>query len=198
MQTAKKTVQTLTFKGLPIDPYEIAMDLSEGCLTEIKELYFIEGKYAPIVRWCAFAQDDWPEDLKALFGFWRDNFNTDLSADEIIKTPELSAVRSALYTVVPSSAEQDFSVNYVGADAVRTEFREGESFFDRVSEKQSVEDLFKFTVFHACAVRAQALLAMTQGTDKSGFPLISTELIAPFFNADNQIVCCVSITAKIP
>jgi hypothetical protein len=188
MQMAQQHNNILSFKGIDIDPFEIAMDMSEGCLTEIKELYFIDGKYAPIVRWCAFSQPDWPEQLLTLFDFWNANAQCDTPKEMFEILPKYKAHQGYYAYFRPMAGGADYMSLYNGEDILGfSDFPVKQSVYGQLPTKQEVKDLFHFCAFQASAIRGQPLLCMSQGTDKEGFPLVSTQLIAPFFTKQNTV-----------
>ncbi len=199
MQSAEQQNNILNFKGIDVDPFEIAMDMSEGCLTEIKELYFIDGKYAPIVRWCAFSQPDWPVELLNLFEFWSANLQTEKPEEAFKQSSKYEAAKEHYAYFKPVVGGVDYMPELIGNKIIGfSDFTVKKSVYSQLSVQQKVTDLFYFCAFQATAIRGQPILCMSQGFDKEGSPIVSTQLIAPFFTKQNTISGIWSCGVRMP
>lgn len=189
-----QSVNNFKFKSIPLDLSGISFDMAEGCLTEIKEIFFIEGKYAPIVRWCSFSQSDWPKPHQILCDFWRSNFSVDNLNLKVIDADEkLTKVKP--YLAILSKDDNDYSYDFIGeryAHFHSLDQKTPETLLTILNKEQTAIDLLNYTMLAATAIRGQGLLCLYQGgTDTS--PQLWNKLILPLSDskglAEKFVIC---------
>ena len=180
-----QSVNNFKFKSIPLDLSGISFDMAEGSLTEIKEIFFIEGKYAPIIRWCSFSQSDWPKPHQILCDFWRSSFSIDkLTLNAIDADEKLSRVKP--YMAIISKQENDYHYDFIGErygyfhDIDKSKAK---TMLKSLEENQSAIDLLNYTMLTATSIRGQGLLCLYQG-GSSSVPELWNKLILPL--TDNK------------
>jgi hypothetical protein len=195
-----QSVNNFNFKSIPLDLSGISFDMAEGCLTEIKEVFFIEGKYAPIIRWYSFSQSDWPKPHQILCDFWRDNGTVDKCTLNAIESNEkLAKVKP--YIAIVSKKNNDYHYDFVGerfAAFHHINPEKPDTLLSLLNASQSAIDLFNYTTLAATAIRGQGLLCLYQGgTDTA--PELWNKLILPIIDskgiAEKFIMCALKSPA---
>lgn len=191
MQTA---INKYSFNSIPLDLSGIAFDLADGTLSELKELFFVEGKYAPIIRWCSFPQHDWPKPQKLICEYWQkhntiETFNfADFNTHEVLKLLKP-------YIAVLSKDQHDYTYDFIGerfAHFHNLTPQNPTSLLSMLNHTQSAIDLMNYTVMDATSIRDQAALCLYQGgTDMQ--PELWNKLIMPLKSKDSDaqkfIIC---------
>ena len=189
-----QSVNNFKFKSIPLDLSGISFDMAEGCLTEIKEVFFIEGKYAPIIRWCSFSQNDWPKPHQILCDFWRDNSTVDKFTLNAIES-DASLTKVKPYIAIVSKKQNDYHYDFIGerfASFHQIDNTHCETLLTSLNASQSAIYLFNYTTLAATAIRGQGLLCLYQGgTD--AMPELWNKLILPIIDskgiAEKFVIC---------
>jgi hypothetical protein len=170
----------LNYKGFPINLDNIAEDMTSGCLKELKEIFFLEGRYSPIVRWCSTLQNEWPNVHKSLFSAWRGGDLSNCTNANVAKQSLFAPIRGSLVVAEHVAAKADFNFLHVGADVRESGsvFREGNSLLRSVEFDSSASSLFLATCYVAAVLREQPLLAICQ-LGNNGKLSVRSSLIAP-------------------
>ena len=189
-----KNVNIINYKKFPINLRAISEDLTEECLKELKELFFIEGRYSPIIRWCSSLQSDWPDAHKVLFDSWRNNDLRDIDLNSIKSLPRLVPLRGSLSVCEVVPGENDFRYVYIGEKikAAGALFREGVSVVRSVEYDCGVAGLFLAVCLGACELRAQPLLTLYQSSDMRGGLYVRSAMIVPVTDAVGKVTGFVS------
>ncbi|MEM6602623.1 MAG: hypothetical protein AAF621_01110 [Pseudomonadota bacterium] len=182
--------QKMNFQGVPLDIKSIAFDMAEGCLTEIKEIFFIEGKYPPVLRWCSYAQPDWPKPHQILSEYWRERTYVDeFSIEEIMEGSLTRRIVPYLAKVSRIGTDDNFKYDFIGE---RAAFFMGvpqtydQNLISILEKTQSAQDLFNLTSISACGIRGQGMLVLSQdGTDAD--PILWNKMILPLTNRSGQV-----------
>ena len=180
-----QSVNNFKFKSIPLDLSGISFDMAEGSLTEIKEIFFIEGKYAPIIRWCSFPQSDWPKPHQILCEFWRSHFSVDtLNEGAFDSNPNLLKIKP--YIAILDKEGADYQYTFIGerfANFHDIKTDNPATMLHALNDQQDAISLFNYTTLGATAIRGQGLLALYQGgTDAN--PELWNKLILPL--TDNK------------
>jgi|GEM_PF-6021383 len=191
MQTA---INNYSFKSIPLDLSGISFDLADGALSELKELFFVEGKYAPIVRWCSSPQHDWPKPQQVICEYWRkhnkiEDFNfSDFSTHETLKLLKP-------YTAVLSKNNFDYEYDFIGdrfAHFHNLTTSNPVSLLSMLNHTQGAIDLLNYTIMDAAAIRDQGALCLYQGGSDIN-PELWNKLVLPLksdhSNAQKFIIC---------
>jgi hypothetical protein len=189
-----QSVNNFKFKSIPLDLSGIAFDMAEGSLTEIKEIFFIEGKYSPIIRWCSFSQSDWPKPHQIVCDFWRLHFSVNTFTENTFNSEE-ALVKIKPYIAILAKQDTDYCYEYMGdryADFHKLNKTKTPSILDSLNEKEDAISLFNYTALTATGIRGQGLLCLYQsGTDTH--PELWNKLILPLSDskgiAKKFIVC---------
>lgn len=189
-----QSVNNFKFKSIPLDLSGISFDMAEGCLTEIKEIFFIEGRYAPIIRWCSFSEKDWPKPHQIICDFWKHNQNTNsFTLDALEQDAMLLKVKP--YLAILSKKGHDYAYEFVGerfAHFHKMDTKSPETLLTSLNKSQGAIDLFNYTTLSATAIRGQSLLCLYQGGDERSVSLWN-KLIMPIFDdkgmAEKFVVC---------
>ena len=190
----------LSFQGIPIDTKSIAFDMADGCLTEIKEIFFLEGKYPPIVRWCSYAQSDWPKQHQILSGYWRDHtFAEQFSIDDFKNDATLQTVLPFIVHL-KMSRDEKYEYDYIGERAAQF-MNMPQNFKGDLAtiavQTQKATDLFNLVSVAACAIRGQSVLILSQdGTDMK--PILWNKLIIPLTNKSGHVVEFLMCVLRMP
>lgn len=191
-------VNSFEFKSIPLDLEGISFDLAEGCLTEIKEIFFIEGKYAPIIRWCSFPQNDWPKPHQLICEFWRKNFTIhDFTLNAIEEDDKL--VRVKPYLAIISKNNHDFQYDFMGDryQAFHNITESKDTFLSTLNKTQAAIPLLNYTILAATAIRGQASLCLYQGGDDLR-PELWNKLIMPLSDHEGKVQKFVICALKSP
>ncbi len=187
VEVHKKNI--LNYKGFPINLDNIAEDMTGGCLKELKEIFFLEGRYSPIVRWCSTLQNEWPNVHKSLFTAWRSGDLSNCTPANVTQQPLLTAMRPSLVVAEHAPAKSDFNFLHVGCDVRESgsAFREGNSLLRSVEFDSNASSLFLATCYVAAVLRAQPLLAIFQ-LGNNGKLAVRSSLIIPVNMAGNTLI----------
>lgn len=191
------TKHKIEFQGIPLDIKGIAFDMAEGCLTEIKEIFFLEGKYPPIIRWCSYAQEDWPKPHQVLSAFWRSHTYVDeFSIDKIKNDPTYGRVTPYLVHMKRVDEEDNFRFSFIGERAayfLNVAENYSEDLVSILSREQKANNLFELTCLSAAAIRGQGMLVLAQdGTEQN--PILWNKMILPLIDRAgnvNEFIMCV-------
>jgi hypothetical protein len=176
----QSSVNSYNFKSIPIDLSEISFDIADSSISELKELFFIEGKYASIINWHSFSQSDWPKPQQVMFNYWRscntiETFNfSDFDSDECLKIIKP-------YVAVLIKKGQDYTYNYIGE---RFAFFHNlvkdnpVSLLTMLNHTQGAIDLLNYTILEACSIREQGAICMYQGGNDTN-PELWHKLVLP-------------------
>jgi hypothetical protein len=191
MQTS---IDTFNFKSMPLDLAGIAFDIADGSLSEIKELFFVEGKYAPIIRWCSFSQYDWPKPQQIVCDYWRSHdtieaFNlSDFDTNEM-----LSAIKP--YIAVLSKDKNDYTYDFIGEGYAKFHnltTQNPASLLSILNHTQGAIDLLNYTIMAATAIRDQGAICLYQGGNDLN-PELWNKIILPLksttSDAQKFIIC---------
>ena len=191
------TKQKLNFQGIPLDVKGIAFDMAEGCLTEIKEIFFLEGKYPPIIRWCSYAQEDWPKPHQILSNFWRsNNYIDEFSIEKVRGDSSASRVIPYLVHLKRKGEDDNFEFTFVGERAayfLGVSENYNEDLVSILERNQKAQDLFNLSCLSAAAIRGQGMLVLSQdGTEQN--PILWNKMILPLIDRSgrvNEFIMCV-------
>lgn len=191
----------LTFQGISLDIKAIAFDMAEGCLTEIKEIFFLEGKYPPIVRWCSYAQSDWPKPHQILSQYWRNNFYVDqFSLENLQNNPDLKLIMPYLVHLKQIDNGDNYAYNFIGDRAayfMGLPQNYKEDLLGILKKSQKAQDLFNVTCVAACGVRGQGMLVLSQdGTEKK--PVLWNKMIVPLLDRSGKAVEFLMCVLRMP
>lgn len=182
-----QSVNNFKFKSIPIDLSSIAFDMAEGSLTEIKEIFFIEGKYAPIIRWCSFPQNDWPRPHQIICEFWRShNTINEFTIENLEKN--VAAVRVKPFLAIISKQDNDYEYEFIG-DRYRNFHNisdKPETLLKTLDETNEAIPLLNYTLLSATTIRGQGVLCLYQaGTDTR--PELWNKLTLPLMNGKGLV-----------
>jgi hypothetical protein len=189
-----QSVNNFKFKSIPLDLSGMAFDMAEGSLTEIKEIFFIEGKYAPIIRWCSFPQNDWPKPHQIICEYWRNNFNiSKFNLNDLDANDTLAKVKP--YLALLSKKDTEFDYSFIGqrfADFHGISVKNNDGLLKSLERNQTAIALLDYTTVMATAIRGQGILSLYQGGTETA-PLLWNKLILPLTDdkgiAEKFVIC---------
>jgi hypothetical protein len=188
------SLDSYNFKSIPINFSEISFDLAEGYISELKELFFIEGKYAPIINWHSFSQSDWPKPQQIIFDYWRSHNTIEtFNLADFDKHDSLKLIKP--YIAVLETRNDDYIYSFTGNRyAFFHNFTQSKpiSLLSILNNTQSAIDLLNYVILAACSIRVQGAICMYQ-SGKDTNPELWHKLILPLSSdisdAKRYIVC---------
>lgn len=109
MSVASRKIEEL------FNPETLAMDMVDGCMISLKDIFFKAGKYAPIIRWVSKDDENWPTPHKLLgqYCFHHDTIDRFDAKEFARQSPK--ALFSYLFQIIKNGA--DYQYGYVGENA---------------------------------------------------------------------------------
>jgi hypothetical protein len=184
------------YKGLEFDIDAIAFDMSEGCLREIKELFFLEGRFSPIVKWHSTLQPDWPAQHQNLFKFWKNNYTVEgYSVEDTLNDVNIKTLQDNL--IVAHMDNQQIFIDFAGKKTEINLKMPNVAYPFQYEDKASVMYIFNLVCYYATAIRGQPLLTVHQHFDyKTNDMEIWSTLNCPIHNPDGKVLFFVSSTVS--
>lgn len=191
----------ISFKGMSLDIPSIAFDIAEGYMTEIKEIFFIEGKYAPVVRWCSSVQKDWPVPHQILCDYWRSHTAIeDFSATRMVFHKNVAPVIPYIVHLKRINYDDNYAYHFIGERAtsfINLPMDYKGDLLSILNETHSSMDLFNITCLSAVAIRGQAMLCLYQdGTAQN--PVLWNKFIVPLVNDTGKVTEFLICILRIP
>lgn len=192
----------LNFQGIPLDVSSMAFDMAEGCLTELKEIFFLEGKYPPIIRWCSYAHSDWPKPHQILSQYWCDNYYAEkFSIGDFTSNPNTKMIAPYIVHFKETPEGNNFYYNYVGERVCEFMKLDGiqkdKDLFSIVQKTKQANDLLNLVSLMACVVRGQGMIILSQdGTEQQ--PVLWNKMIVPLMDKNGKVIEILACLLRMP